>query len=478
VDAVPTAPLPWATASLWAQSLSSRRPPEAVPRRRVEVAVVGGGLTGLLTATQLVRSGVDAIVLERHDIGGVTTRGSTGKLTALQGTRYPSIARQRGAEAARSYADAAVHGVDRLRTLIVDLGIDCGLATCDDVTFAETAPGLERAREVLEAATDAGLPVTWLDELDLPIPTLGGVRLAGQARLDTAALCRGLAERLAGRVFEWSPVLEVDEQPGGVQLRLDDGEPLVADHLVVATLGPVHDPALLSTRCSPQQSYVVACPHPSPPSGSYISADEASRSIRAAALPDGASAVVIAGEGHVLGEPGERDAQERWEALETYAAGLGAGGSVHRWTAHDLAPSDAVPFIGQASAGSSRAWVAAGFEKWGISTAMVAADLLTSRIGGQVADPSWVELFDPTRLADSATVALAKDAARSFRHAVVERVADALPGGDHRPRCTHLGCTLAWDDAERTWDCPCHGSRFGPDGQVVAGPARAPLDLS
>jgi glycine/D-amino acid oxidase-like deaminating enzyme len=448
-----------------------------LPDRRFEVAVVGGGLTGLLAAHELVRAGVDAVVLERHGIGGVTTRGSTGKLTALQGTRYRSIAEQRGPAGARTYAAAAVHGVERLRGVIAELGIECGLVPCDDVTFAETADGLEAARAVLEAATDAGLPVAWTDEVDLPMSTLGGVRLGDQARLDPGALCRGLAERLDGRVFEGNAVVEVDEQPGGVAMVLEDGGQLVADHVVVATLGPIHDPAMLATRCSPQQSYAVACEHPSPPTATYISSDAASRSIRAATLADGRSAVVVAGEGHVLGEPGDRDARERWEALEAYATGLGAAGSVHRWTAHDLAPSDAVPFIGRASSGSHRAWVASGFEKWGISTAMVAADLLTALITGRAADEAWVELFDPGRLADSATVALAKDAGRSIRHLVVERVADALPGGEHRPRCTHLGCTLSWDDAERTWDCACHGSRFGPDGQVVAGPARTPLDL-
>jgi glycine/D-amino acid oxidase-like deaminating enzyme len=475
-DPRPADPMPWATASLWARSLSPSGAAAALPDRCVEVAVVGGGLTGLLTALELVRAGVDAIVLERHDLGGVTTRGSTGKLTALQGTRYRSIADQRGADAARQYATASVRGVDRLRGLVEELGIDCALASCDDLTFAETSEGAETARAVLTAASDAGLPVEWVDAVGLPIPVVGAVRLAGQARLDPGALCRGLADHLQGRLHEHRPVLEVDEQPGGVELRVGDDGRVVADHVVIATLGPVDDPAMLATRCSPQQSYAVACPHPEPPSDSYLSCDATTRSIRAAALADGTPAIVVAGEGHLLGEPGDRTAAERWEALERYARALGAGPAAHRWTAHDLAPSDGIPFIGRSAPGTRRRWVAAGFEKWGISTAMVAAELLTAGITGR--EHPAAELFDPSRLADSATVALAKDAARSFRHAVVDRVADALPGHDARPRCTHLGCTLSWSDAERTWDCACHGSRFGPDGQVVAGPAREPLDLS
>jgi glycine/D-amino acid oxidase-like deaminating enzyme/nitrite reductase/ring-hydroxylating ferredoxin subunit len=466
-------PLPWTNASLWATSLPPPAEPAPLPHRRFEVIVVGAGLTGLLTAVQLVRRGIDAIVLDRHGVGGVTTRGSTGKLTALQGTRYLAIADQRGPAAAATYAQAAVHGVERLARLVADLGIDCGMARADDVTFARTDAGLERARAGFAAATAAGIPALWADDVDLALPTFGGFRLGDQYLLDPGALCAGLARHLAGRAFAHHPVAEVQVDDAGVEVTLADGATLRADHVVIATLGPVHDPGMLSTRCRPEQSYVVACDHAAPPAISAISTDDAVRSIRPA-RPDGRSGVVVAGEGHVLGEPGERSAEDRWAALEACAAELGAGPVRHRWTAHDLVPSDAVPFIGPSAGLPHRSWVAAGFAKWGISTAMAAADLITAGIAGE--ELPWGELFDPRRLADSATVALAKDAGRAVRHAVIDRVADALPGHDARPRCTHLGCVLAWDEPEQTWDCACHGSRFAPDGQVVSGPARKPLD--
>jgi nitrite reductase/ring-hydroxylating ferredoxin subunit len=133
-----------------------------------------------------------------------------------------------------------------------------------------------------------------------------------------------------------------------------------------------------------------------------------------------------------------------------------------------------VPFIGRAAPRSERAWIAAGFQKWGISTAMVAADLIAAELEGR--SRPWADVFDPSRLAASATGELLKDAGRAVRHLVVDRVEEALTGSAKGPRCTHLGCVLSFDDAVQTWDCPCHGSRFDANGRVVSGPATADLD--
>jgi glycine/D-amino acid oxidase-like deaminating enzyme len=257
-------------------------------------------------------------------------------------------------------------------------------------------------------------------------------------------------------------------------VTIEDAE-LRADHVVVATLGPIHDPAMLATRCQAMRSYAVAAPHPDPPRGMYLSLDEHTRSIRPATI-DGRPAVVVGGEGHTVGELEGRSAEQRWAALAGYARDLGAGEVRHRWVAHDLIPSDGVPFIGPVGPGAERTWVATGFQKWGISTAMVAADLVLAGIRGE--SRPWTETFDPRRLADSATVSLARDAVRSVRHLVGDRVGEVLhPDEEPAPRCTHLGCVLAFDETEETWDCPCHGSRYDRDGSVVCGPAVTPLDL-
>lgn len=464
----------WQRSSLWAASLPDRSPPPGIPPARAEVVVVGGGLTGLLVATTLQRAGIDVVVLERHTIGGVTSRGSTGKLTALQGARASSIRSQRSADHAAAYAAAATHGVAALRRLIADLGIDCGLTAAPDHTFATEVDAVEQCSTEFAAASAAGLPVSWSTEIGLPFEVLGAVRLEDQAHLDPGALCAGLADRLGERVVERCPVMAVDERPGLVTITHGAGQ-IDADHVVIATLGPIHDPAMLVTRCAAMRSYAIAAEHPAAPPGMYISLDEAPRSIRPARV-GGDAGVVIAGEGHVVGELEGRSAAQRWDELERYAKELGAGAVTHRWVAHDLVPSDGVPFIGRLAPGATRRWVASGFQKWGISTGMVAADLILNELQGTPRE--WAPTFDPGRLADSATVTMAKNAARSVRHLVGDRIGELVHPGDSAPRCAHLGCVLAFDDDEQTWDCPCHGSRYERDGAVVCGPTTNPADVT
>ena len=462
----------WAQASLWARSLPAPQAGDrqAAAARRWEVIVVGGGIAGLVTAVVLRRAGLDVLVVERHGIGGVTTRGSTAKVTALQGTTLAQIAKLRDADAAAAYAAASTLGVAGLRALIVDLGIDCSLVETSDHVYATEPSGADRCIEAFNAAEAAGLPVAWVETTELPFPIRGAARLDRQAHLDPGALCAGLAASLpAGTILEQAAVVDVDETDTSVELGLDDGTRLIADHVVIATLGPIHDPALLATRCEARRSYAVAAPVDEPPSGTYLSTDDQSRSIRPARI-DGRPAVVVAGAGHVVAEHGGRSSDDRWTELETFATDvLGAGPAACRWVAHDLVPSDGVPFIGRVAPGAERRWVISGFQKWGISTSHVAADLLLGDLEGS--PRPWADVFDPRRMAPSLTTKLVEDGARAVRHLVVDRIADLRPGHETRPHCTHLGCVLDFDPDEQTWDCPCHGSRFEADGTVVCGPA-------
>ena len=361
-------------------------------------------------------------------------------------------------------------GVSALRARIEEWQIDCALTRADDYTYATEVDSVERCAEELNAATAAGLPVEWATDIGLPFEVLGAVRLRDQAHLDPVALCVGLAERLGHRIVERCAVRGIDEGRDRVTVSHDAGE-TEAEHVVIATLGPIHDPAMLATRCAAMRSYAIAAPHPAPPEGMYISLDEEPRSIRPARVGE-QSAIVVGGEGHVVGEMEGRPTAARWEALERTARTLGAGSSTFRWVAHDLVPSDGVPFIGRLAPGAERRWVASGFQKWGISTAMVAADLILGEL--EASPRPWASTFDPRRLADSATMALAKDAVRSVRHLVADRIKRVLHLTDETPACTHLGCALAFDDDEQTWDCPCHGSRYERDGSVICGPATAP----
>lgn len=438
--------------------------------RSADVAVVGGGITGLLTAVLLARDGAEVLVLDRGRIGGVATRNTTAKISALQGTIYRTIRRSRGADVAGAYAVAQLDAVDGLRRLIGELGIHCSLTEAPAFSYATEPAAVERALEEHDAARDAGLPVCWVEETELPFPVEGAVRLDRQQHFDPGAFCGGLAARLGSdHVAGDTPVVSAEESRTGCRLVTSRGNRISADHVVIATQAPVVDPAYLANRCMPAQSYAIAAGlSGTVPSGLYLSCDEQVRSLRPAVIDD-QPVLIVGGEGHRVGD-GMAD-PARWAALEQWtAARFGATGVTHRWATHDLVASDHVPFIGRLAPGSHRRWVATGFAKWGMSNAYVAARLITEAIGGR--DVEWGFAFDPTRLRASVNGELLSAGATAGARVVLDRLARRP-----EPRCTHQGCVLRRDAALDSWACACHGSRFTIDGAVVQGPATSALDL-
>jgi glycine/D-amino acid oxidase-like deaminating enzyme/nitrite reductase/ring-hydroxylating ferredoxin subunit len=484
--------------SRWADALPAATTAPAPPDS-IDIVVVGAGLTGVLSASLLAETGADVLLVDRDRVGGQATRNTTAKLSCLQGTVLSSIESSRGAEAAAAYAAANVHALDGLRSMIERLGIDCDLREAPSFTHATTARGEEKAQRELEAASAAGLPVTWTTGTDLPFEVEGAVRLDGQAHLHPVKLCLGLAGRLGEeRVLPATAVVEVEEHADRCEVHLDTGSIVRADHVVVATQAPIIDPGLLANRCHPEQSYALSAKVAGPTtSGMYLSSDEESRSVRPVVA--GADHVlVLGGAGHPMGSP--ESGPGRWSEIEAWAAEHWPGLEVtHRWATHDLVPSDHVPFIGRLAPGAQRRWVATGFQKWGMTNAYVAAHLIAEQIAGR--EVPWQDTFDATRLRDSLTGDLVSAGMRVGRRMVGDRIrarrtdvdlddldvgsgtVTSVGGHDvaiHRgsdgisavsATCTHQGCLVAFGAATQTWDCPCHGSRFDTSGAVVQGPA-------
>jgi glycine/D-amino acid oxidase-like deaminating enzyme len=457
----------WRDASLWAAQLGHSTFPALTGDRDADVVVIGAGLAGLLTATLLADAGANVLVLDRHDVGGVATRNTTAKVTALQGVTYRAIVKARGAETAAMYATAQLDAVEGLRALIGNAGIDCNMTVAPAFTYATELVAAAKAREELDAARSAGVPVEWVEDSELPFPITGAVRLDDQFHIDPGRLCAQLAISLGpDHVAEHTAVVSVEETDRGCSVITDNGSTVRAAQVVVATQGPIVDPALLANRCTPMQSYCVAGRMPGPvPQGMYLSCDDETRSLRPATV-DGEERVVVGGAGHHMGD-GASDA--RWDLLTDWASQhLGGLGVTHRWATHDLVPTDHVPFIGRLSARAQRRWVATGFAKWGMTNSYVAARLISEAIGGGSVD--WSGAFDPTRIASTVNRELVSIGVTATHHLVGDRLARRP-----EPRCTHQGCVLRRDDALGTWDCPCHGSRFDQDGSVIQGPASSPL---
>jgi glycine/D-amino acid oxidase-like deaminating enzyme len=460
----------WASSSLWVASLDHRYPPLS-DDDPVDVIVVGAGIAGLLTATLLHRAGRTVRVLDRHQVGGVATRNTTAKVSALQGVKYRAITKARGADVARHYATAQLHAVAEITQLIADLGIDCGRTTATAYTYATERTATRELREELAAAKAAGLDVDWTTTTDLPFPVLGAIRLDNQAHVDPGRLCAGLAAALPeGTVAEQSTVTTVDEHPDHCSVVLEAGPTLRAGHVVIATQGPITDPALLANRCTPKQSYCLAARlERAVPAGMYLSCDRSTRSLRPATV-DGSPVLIVGGAGHRMGDPAATP--ERWDELVAWAREhFGALEVTHRWATHDLVPTDNVPFIGRLGPRANRRWVATGFAKWGMTNGYVAANLIAAAITGTTVD--WAPTFDSTRIRASLTPDVLSVGATATRHLLVDRLT-----ARREPRCSHQGCVLRQDLALGTWDCPCHGSRFDTDGTVIQGPATTAVDVN
>jgi glycine/D-amino acid oxidase-like deaminating enzyme/nitrite reductase/ring-hydroxylating ferredoxin subunit len=480
--------------------------PPVVEDLTTDVAVVGGGIAGLCTAWELARAGRDVTLVEAGRIVAGVTGHTTAKLTAQHGLIYDHLRASFGPDTATQYATAQTEAIAHAAATADELGIDCELERVPAYAYTETDEGLAAITAEVDAATAAGLDASFTVDTGLPYPVRGAVRVEDQAQFHPRRYLLALAADFAargGRIFEGSRVADIDLDDDPFVLRLGSGIEIQALEVVIATHYPVVDRVRLFGRLKPRREAVVATPiaAEADPAGMYWTAEDRIRSVRTAPLPDGRRLLIVTGE---VFTPGSPDVAGRFERLAAWAAErFGVTELAHHWAAQDNTTTDGLPFIGRLP-GTERAFVATGFGGWGMSNGIAAGRLIAGLITAD--PPAWADLFNPSR------VHPAKEAMRfaSFQkqvvgHFVGDRIAtrhgeadDLAPGEgavvhadgerlavyrgeDGRLRslsakCTHLGCVVGFNDAERTWDCPCHGSRFDLDGSVIQGPATEPLE--
>jgi glycine/D-amino acid oxidase-like deaminating enzyme/nitrite reductase/ring-hydroxylating ferredoxin subunit len=503
--------LPGAPRSLWLDPDDGPRHPPLTEDLAVDACVIGAGITGLTAALELQRGGRSVVVLDMHRVGAGVTGHSTAKLSSLQGSTYSELERRFGRDGAADYAalneGAIGYIVDRVQTL----DIDCALRRRPHAVFAWDADQARQVEQEAAAAARAGLAVRVVDDLGLPFPIAGAVLRDDQAELQVRDYVAGLARAVlagGGRIFEDTTATHVGEG-SHPEVRTRAGAKVRARDVVVATHYPFLDRGAYFPRLTPKRSYCVAVRGATTklPDLMAISIGAPTRSLRLAPDPhrSGEELLVVGGEGHLAGEEGDTNA-ERYRTLAAFGREwFGADEVTHRWSAHDMTTADGLPYAGRLTPLSRHVWVATGFRKWGLTNGTAAAQIIAARILGR--PHAHGERFDTTRFTPLRSApGLAKEAVKDAKHFVGDRLkgpdgrtVDALePGGDGAllkldgelvaasrdadgtlralsPVCTHLGCRVAFNRAERSWDCPCHGSRFGTDGAVLQGPAVQPL---
>ena len=487
--------------SLWVGTTPTTAYPRLSGELHVDVAVVGGGVVGLTTAHLLREAGASVAVLEAGRIASGTTGYTTAKVTSLQGTTYSSIVQRHGFEKARLYADANEAGIRLVRALVDQLAIDCDLSSQPSYTYTDDPGMVQTIADEVSAAQQAGLPAEFVTETGLPWEVQAAARLGEQAQFHPRRYCQGLARAIVdggGQVFEHARVCDVDE---GTPCRVETEHGVVsADHVVIATLLPFWDQGGYFAKAHPSRSYVIAVRTAERVEGMYLSTGSPTRSVRTA---EGGEWLVLGGASHHVGSADDNlrfyTDLEQWARERFTVEEIG-----YRWSSQDYIPVDGIPYAGR-SARADRVWVVTGLRKWGFSNGSAAAMLVRDGILGR--DNPWTELYDASRadVVKSATTFI-KENARVAGHLVGDRVANLLPSspeslepGEGRicrmdgetvaafrdddgnlhavsPACTHMGCLVHFNQAERSWDCPCHGSRFGTDGRVLQGPAVKDLE--
>jgi glycine/D-amino acid oxidase-like deaminating enzyme/nitrite reductase/ring-hydroxylating ferredoxin subunit len=469
-----------------------------------EVLVVGAGITGLVAALLLRREGFEVAVIDQHRVGTGVTGHTTGKLSSLHQLVYAQLASRFGADGARAYAEANEAGLARVAGLVSELDIDCDFRRRANYTFAASRDDLSDVEAEAAAAARAGLDSTYVTELPLPLPTFGAVRVDGQAEFHPLKFLVGLAaalERDGCRIYEHTRATKVrDGEPCRVETT---GGTVTAGHVVLATHFPFPDRGLFFARVHAERSYCIAgLPAEAPPDGMFISASSPTRSIRCHPV-EGEELLIVGGEGHKVGQGGPTS--PRYRALEDFArAHFGVEEVRYRWSTQDNFAADGAPLVGKLTPRSSRVYTATGYRKWGLAMGAAAAEMIVDAIAGR--ENAWLDVFDAYRFTPVASsTSLAMENANAGFHFFADRItrrsadtAEGLQPGEGKvasrhgrqvaisrgedggvhavsARCTHLGCIVSWNDAERSWDCPCHGSRFAPDGSVLHGPAVNPL---
>jgi glycine/D-amino acid oxidase-like deaminating enzyme/nitrite reductase/ring-hydroxylating ferredoxin subunit len=487
--------------SFWIASTLQSNYPQLTEDIQVDVAVIGAGLAGITAAALLKKAGKTVAVLEAERIAKGASGCTTAKITSLHQLKYATLVKEIGENKARLYGESNQAAVEQIANIVRDEQIDCDFERRDAYTFADTSSTLENVEAEAKAAQLLGLPATYVTETSLPFDILGAVKFSNQAQFHPRKYILALAEKIKGEgssVFEETRV-ETVEGESPCRVRVKDGPTVTAQDVIVTTNLPILDKGLFFAKSYPKRSYLIGAyiDPTKAPDGMFIGTGENYRSIRTTPTDDGRTLLLVGGEGHKVGNAD--DTQQRFERLSDYARTHFDINTIdYYWSSQDVVSFDKLPYVGHLTPLNNHTYVATGFSLWGMSNATLSAMILTDLILGQ--PNPWAELYDATR----PTPFLTENSLRNNLDVGTRWVGDRFKGlfdsadevspgegklitsgilkvAAYRDEsgtlhqvsavCPHLGCIVAWNAAEKSWDCPCHGSRFDTDGHILHGPA-------
>ncbi len=472
---------------IWKSETEIKRREKLSENIKTQVAVIGAGLAGVLIADRLQNTGKQVVVLEARRIAGGQSGKTTAKITAQHGCVYAGFQKAFGAERARLYAKAQIKAVEWYRETVNSREIDCDFENTDACIYSlSDGKKLLNESEVCKAL---GLPVRFTLDTELPFKVGGAVFMENQGQFNPLKFIKAISKDIV--VFENTPVRQVK----GNILYCDGGR-VEAEHIVFACHYPFpRFQGLYFTRIYQQRSYVIALDKAEIVKNMYIGIDGEGVSLRRYK-----NMLLLGGAGHRTGE--NRDGG-KYDSLMSFAAGnFPKSRPVSYWSAQDCVTADGMAYIGRFSTCHPNWYIATGFGKWGMTNSALAADIITDLILDR--ENPYARLFSPTRFSSAAAKGIAGESVQAVKGLAKGNLSvpkgqlqgigvgeggivnvDGKRVGVYResedkyhtviPRCTHLGCGLEWNSDEKSWDCPCHGSRFDYMGNIIDNPAKKRL---
>ena len=428
--------------SIWTKDIAV---PEFAPLQgddRTDVLIVGGGLAGLLCAYRLKKAGVDCMLIEADRICQGVSRNTTAKITSQHGLVYGKLLGRFGEEKARLYYEANQKALAAYKDLAGS--IECDFEEKDSYIYGVSS--VSRLEKEMQALQKLHIPGEFTEETPLPFLVAGAVRFRDQGQFHPLKFAAGIAKELP--IYEQTAAREFK----GNRVVTDRGT-ITAEKVIIATHFPLinkHGGYFL--KMYQQRSYVLALEGAEDIGGMYLDERASGLSLRSHG-----KYLLVGGGSHRTGKE-----TTGWQKLETFGRIYYPGANtVRRWAAQDCMTLDNVPYIGQYGRCTPNLYVATGFNKWGMTNSMVSAMVLEELVQGRPS--AYEELFSPQR--SSLRKQLFLNMGESAANILTFR----------KPRCPHLGCALKWNRRERSWDCPCHGSRFDREGKLMDNPATGDL---
>lgn len=492
--------------SFWIASTPKTDYPQLKEDIKTDILVVGGGIAGITTAYLLQKEGFDVVIIDTNRIVLAATGHTTAKITSLHDLKYSKLIKQIGDEGAHKYAEINEKAINTITDIISSNNIQCDFSRQSNYVFTQDEKNITKIEDEYNAARSLGLPVSFKSQLPLSIDIEGAVCFDNQAQFHPRKYLLALADifvKNGGKIYENTTALDIHPGENCNCITSIKGDiKVTSDKVIVTTQFPFYDGVgLYATKMYAERSYVVAAKSPNNfPGGMYISYEQPTRSIRAQPTENGEQLILIGGEHHKTGQDTKEN--DHYKNLILYASDNFCAYDIpYRWSAQDYTVMDDIAYIGYITSRKQNIFVETGFAKWGMTTSTVAAMIIRDLIVAGKSNYDYI--FSPSRikpvvsknfyvqnlnvvenLVEGKTKSLPEDLNLDLEEGKPIKI-DGKKAGAYRDidgkvyivdtTCTHLGCEVRWNSAEKTWDCPCHASRFDYKGNVIEGPAIKPL---